>query len=124
MERKNRIVKEMERTMLNESNLLDVYSKQVVHIVVYTLNRARLRANSKMTPYELWYEKKPSVKYFKVFGSKCFIRRDDDGLGSFVARCDEGILLGYSTHSKVYKYFNKCLKKVIESVNVRVDEDL
>lgn len=32
--------------------------------------------------------------------------------------------MGYSAHNKAYKCFNKHLKKVIDSVNVRVDEDL
>lgn len=123
VERKNMVVKEMTRTMLNESNLSDVYWKESIHIAIYRLNRVQLRVNNKMTPYELWYDKKPSVKYFKVFGSKCFIRRDEDGLGSFESRCDEGIFLVYSTHNKAYKCFNKRLKKVVESVNVRVDED-
>lgn len=50
--------------------------------------------NSKMTSYELWYDKKPSVKYFNVFGSKYFIKRDEDELGSFESTCDEGIFLG------------------------------
>lgn len=59
-----------------------------------------------------------------MFGSKCFNRRDEDGLGSFESRCDECIFWGYSTHSKAYKCFNKRLKKVVESVNVRVDDEL
>lgn len=75
-----------------------------------------------MTPYELWYDRKPSVKNFKVFGSKCFIKRDEDGLGKFESRCCEGIFLGYSTHNKTYKCFNKRLKKVVESVHVKIDD--
>lgn len=110
--------------MLNESNLLDVYWKELVHTVVYTLNRAQLRVHNKRKPYELWYGKKPSVKYFKVFGSKCFIKKYDDGLGIFDARCDNGIFLGYSTHSKAYKCFKKCLKRIVECVHVIIDEDL
>lgn len=124
MERKNRTDKEIARTMLNEYNLLDIYCKEAVHTIVYTLNRVKLRVNSRMNPYELWYDKKPSVKYFKVFGSKCFIRRDEDGLGIFESKCDEGIFLGYSTHNKEYKCFNKHIKKVVEIVHVRVDEDM
>lgn len=53
-----------------------------------------------------------------------FYQRDGDGLERFDSRSDEGIFLGYSTHSKAYKCFNKRLKKVVESVNVKVDEDL
>lgn len=124
VERKNRTIKEMARTMLNKANLPNVYWKEVVHTIIYTLNRVQLRVNKKITPYELWYDRKPLVKHFKVFGSKCFIKRDEYGLGSFDSRSDKGIFLGYSTHSKAYKYFNKRLKKVIESVHVRVDEDM
>lgn len=77
-----------------------------------------------MTPYELWYDRKPSVKYFKVFGSKCFIKRDMDGLGSFDSRSDEGFFLGYSFNNNAYKCYNKRLRRVIESVHVRFDEDM
>lgn len=83
VERKNRIVKEMEMIMLNEANMLDAYWKEVVHTAIYTLNRVQLRVKNNMTPYELWYDRRSFVKYFKVFGSKCFITRDEDGLGSF-----------------------------------------
>ena len=27
----------------------------------------------KKTPYELWKNKKPNIRYFKVFGYKCLI---------------------------------------------------
>ena len=56
--------------------------------------------NSNQTPYELWYGKTPTVKQFRVFGGKCFIKRTDKKLGKFEPRADEGILLGYSSRSK------------------------
>ena len=43
--------------------------------------------------------KKPRVKYFRVFGSKCYIRNDRENLGKFDAKSDESIFLGYSTTS-------------------------
>ncbi|GLJ31039.1 hypothetical protein SUGI_0621090 [Cryptomeria japonica] len=55
--------------------------------------------------------------------SKRFIKKDEQDLGGFESWSDEGILLGYSTHSKAYKCYNKRLRKVVESVNVKVDED-
>ncbi|GLJ46796.1 hypothetical protein SUGI_0986920 [Cryptomeria japonica] len=114
----------MATTMLNEANIPDTYWKEVIHIVVYTLNWVHLRVNSKMNLYELWYDRKPSLKYFRVFGSKCFIKRYADGLGSFQPWSDEGIFLGYSTNSKAYKFYNNRLRKMVESINVRIDEDL
>ena len=47
------------------------------------------------TPYELWFGHSPSVKYFRIFGRKFYIKRDDD-IGKFDPMRNEGIFLGYS----------------------------
>ena len=47
----------------------------------------------------------------------------DENIGKFEPRADEGILLGYSPHSKAYKCYNKMLGKIVESIDVVVDED-
>eukprot|EP00253_Pinus_taeda_P033258 PITA_33258 len=41
----------------------------------------------------------------------------------FEPRADEGIFLGYSPHSKAYKCYNKRLGKIVESIDVVVDEE-
>ena len=45
---------------------------------------------TKKTAYEIWNGKKPRVKYFRVFGSKCYILNDRENLGKFDAKSDEG----------------------------------
>ena len=62
------------------------------------------------------------MKYFQVFGSKCYILNDRENLGKFVAKSDEDIFLGYSTTSRAYKVFNKRTKTVMESINVEIDD--
>ena len=42
--------------------------------------------------------------------------------GKFDGKGEEGILLGYSTRIKAYKCLNTNTKKIMESVNVKVDE--
>ena len=64
------------------------------------------------------------MKYFQVFGSKCYILNDQENLEKFDAKSDEGIFLGYSTTSKAYRVFNKRTKTVIESINVEIDDAL
>lgn len=64
------------------------------------------------------------MKYFKIFGSKCFIKINDGSPGNFDSWVDEGIFLGYSPRSKAYKCYNYRLKKIVESIDVNVDEDL
>ena len=51
VEWKNRIVTEMERTMLNESRLSNMFWSQAVHSVVHILNRSFLRNNNVKTPF-------------------------------------------------------------------------
>ena len=57
-----------------------------------------------------------------MFGSKCYILNDRENLGKFDAKSDEGIFLGYSTTSQVYRVFNKRTKIVMESINVKIDD--
>ena len=64
------------------------------------------------------------MKYFRVFGSKCYILNDRENLGKFDARSDEGIFLGYSTMSRAYRVFNERTKTVMESINVTIDDAL
>jgi len=78
--------------------------------------------NSTQTPHELWYGETPSVKHFKIFRSKCYIKNNDEQLGKLEPRADEGILLGYSPHSKAYKCYNKRLGRIVDSIDVVVDE--
>jgi len=61
--------------------------------------------NNDKTRYELWYGKPIIVNQFKVFSSKCDIKNNDDNIGKFETRVDEGTFLGYSTKSKGYIYF-------------------
>ena len=51
------------------------------------------------TPYELWFGHSPLVKYFRIFGRKIYIKRDDD-IGKFDPRSDEAMFLVYSLKSK------------------------
>ena len=68
------------------------------------------------------YGRTPSVKYFRVFGSKCYIKNLDKDLGKFDARSDEGIFLGYASNKKAYRCYNLRLHKIVESADVKIDD--
>lgn len=74
-----------------------------------------------MTPYEIWYDKKPNVSYFKIFGSRCYVHKDDIN-GKFDQKSEEGTFLGCSTGSKVFKCLIKSSNKIVESANVKIYE--
>ena len=58
---------------------------------------------------------------FWIFGSKYYIKRDDD-ISKFDRRSDEGMFLGYSLKRKAYKYYKYRTKTIVECTNVRIDE--
>ena len=63
----------MARAMLDESETPVTFWREAAFTTVTILNHANVRVNNTQTPHELWYGKTPTVKYFKVFGSKCYI---------------------------------------------------
>jgi hypothetical protein len=103
--------------------LLNIFWGEAVNIACNIINRVYLRPKTNKTPYEIWRGKKPTVKYFKIFGSKCYILRDRENLGIFDPKSDRGIFLGYSTSSRAYRVFNKRTETVMESINVVIDDE-
>jgi hypothetical protein len=122
VERKNRTVQEMARTMPMDSKLTDIFWTQAVHTTVHIQNRVMLIKNTDKTPYELWKGRLVNVKHFRVFGSKCYIKREDGGMRKFDSRVEKGVLVGYSSTRKEYKCYNLRLNKVLKSINVTIDE--
>ena len=47
---------------------------------------------------------------------------DDNNLGKFDLRTNEVILLSYSSKGKPYKWYNKIQWKIVECIDVRVDD--
>jgi transposase InsO family protein len=73
VERKNRTLLDMARTMLDEYKTLDRFWAEAINTVCYSINRLYLHRILKKTSYELLTSKKLNVSYFRVFGSKFFI---------------------------------------------------
>ena len=99
---------------------LETYGEKPSTLLVIRLIGCIFRPSTKKTPYELWKGRKPDVKYFRIFGSTCFILKDRENMGKFDSR-SERIFLGYSCTSKAYQVYNKRTMKVMEIVNV-IDE--
>ncbi|XP_075664336.1 uncharacterized protein LOC142633956 [Castanea sativa] len=112
----------MARAMLHNKDVARNLWEEVVNTTCHIVNRVYFRPGTKKTPYELWKGRKPNVKYFRIFGSTYFILKDRENVGKFDSRSDEGIFLGYSSISKAYQVYNKRTMKVMETVNVVIDE--
>ena len=95
---------------------------EVVNTACRTVNIVYFRLGTKKTLNELWKGRKPNVKYFKIFRSTCFILKDRENVDKFDSRSNERIFLGYFSTSKAYQVYNKRNKKVMETINVVIDE--
>nr|GFA48756.1 hypothetical protein [Tanacetum cinerariifolium] len=74
------------------------------------------------TPYELMNKRKPNIKFFHVFGCRCYLLNDYEDVGKLKAKGDIGVLVGYSKESAAFRIYNKRTRKIQESVNVNFDE--
>ena len=61
------------------------------------------------------------MKYFRVFGSVCYILRDQEHLAKFDTKSEEGIIMGYSNTSTAYRVYNLRTNTFKESINVKID---
>jgi hypothetical protein len=122
VERKNMTVQEMDRAMLMDSKLKDIFWIHAVNTIFHIQNRLMLQKNTDKTPYELWKGRPENVKHFRVFGSKCYIKREDGRMGNFDSRVEKEVLVGCSSTRKSYKCYNLRLNKVVEKINVTIDE--
>ncbi|WVZ83183.1 LOW QUALITY PROTEIN: hypothetical protein U9M48_030354 [Paspalum notatum var. saurae] len=122
VERKNRTLITLARSMLDEYNTSEDFWAEAVNTACYASNRLFPHKLLDKTPYELLNGRKPDVSYFWVFGCKCYIYKKRQHLGKFQKRCDIGFMLDYSTKSKAYRVFNMSTGCVEETYDVDFDE--
>jgi hypothetical protein len=83
---------------------------EAVNNACHIINRVYLRPRTNKTPYDCWKWKKPTTKYFHVFGSKFYILRDRRIWVSLTIR----VMKGYSMSSKVsVTFFDEVMKDIL-----------
>jgi hypothetical protein len=122
VERKNRTLLDMARTMLDEYKTPDQFWAEAINTACYSINRLYLHRILKKTSYELLTDKKPNVSYFRVFGSKCFILIKRGRKSKFAPKAVEGFLLGYDSNTRAYRVFNKSTGLVEVYCDIVFDE--
>lgn len=123
MERKNRILVEIKRTMLIESGLAKNFWDEAVNISCYMTNGCLTRSLINKTPYEFLFGRKSRISHVRAIGCKCFVLiNSKEDVGKFDSKSDEVFLVRYSNKRKSYRVFNKRTLCVEESVHVIFDE--
>nr|GFA15231.1 hypothetical protein [Tanacetum cinerariifolium] len=95
---------------------------EAIATACFTQNRSLVIPRHEKTPYHIINDRKPSVKFFHIFGSVCYIVRDGENLDKMKEKGDECIFVGYSTQSRAYKVFNKRTRVIMESIYANFDE--
>jgi transposase InsO family protein len=103
---KNQMLIEMARIMLDGYETSEHFFAEAVNTACHAINRLYLHKLLK-TSYELLTGKKPSVSYFRVFRSKCYVLQKRLKYSKFAPKFYEGFLLGYNSNSHAYRVFNK-----------------
>ena len=122
VERKNRTLQEMARTMIQDYSLPLYFWAEATQTTCYIINRVSIRPIIKKTPYELFREQTPNLAHLRPFGCKCYILNTGSNLDKFDAKSDVGIFVGYSPHSKAYRVLNRRTLSIQESIHVEFDE--
>jgi hypothetical protein len=122
VDRKNRMLIYMARMMLGEFKTLERFWSEAVNTACHAINRLYLHCLLKKTSYELLTGNKPSVSYFRAFGSKCYILVKKGRHSNFAPKAVEGFLLGCDSNTKAYRVFNKSSGLVEVSSDVVFDE--
>nr|GFC15248.1 retrovirus-related Pol polyprotein from transposon TNT 1-94 [Tanacetum cinerariifolium] len=122
VERQNRTLVEAARKMLSVARVSLFFWAEATATACFTQNRSLVIPHHEKTPYHIINERKPSVKFFHIFGSLCYIVRDGENLDKMKEKGDECIFVGYSTQSRAYRVFNKRTRVIMESIHVNFDE--
>nr|GEW45489.1 retrovirus-related Pol polyprotein from transposon TNT 1-94 [Tanacetum cinerariifolium] len=122
VERWNRTLVEAARTMLNAAKVLLFFWAEAIATACFTQNSSLVIPRHEKTPYHIINDRKPSVKFFHIFGSLCYTIRDGEYLDKMKEKGDACIFVGYSTQSRAYKVFNKRTRVIIETIHVNFDK--
>nr|GEX48865.1 retrovirus-related Pol polyprotein from transposon TNT 1-94 [Tanacetum cinerariifolium] len=124
MERRNRTIVEAARAMLTFSNLLSFLWAEAIAIACFTQNCLIIHKRFDKTPYEHINKRKSNIKFFRVFGCRCYLLKNYEDVGKLKEKGDIGVFVRYSKESASFRIYSKRTRKIHESVNVNFDEIL
>nr|GEU52986.1 integrase, catalytic region, zinc finger, CCHC-type, peptidase aspartic, catalytic [Tanacetum cinerariifolium] len=108
--------------MLTFANLPLFLWAEAIATACFTQNRSIIHKRFNKSPYELINKRKSNIKFFYVFGCRCYLLNDYDDVGKLKAKGDIGVFVGYSKESAAFRIYNKRTRKIHKSVNVNFDE--
>ena len=120
-ERENRTLCDMARSLLFNADLTTeerhLLWAEATATAAYLRNRVPTRGRKDVTPYELWFGKKPNIGHLRVFGSPAYVRIPDTKRKKFDPKSRKTVFVGYDRLTdRIIRTFDRD-RKVIERVS-------
>ena len=123
VERENRMVVEMAKSMLQAQSLgLDLWPESVVN-AAYTSNRCSKSAVANRPAEQAWNERQLRVDHMRNFMCIVYGKVPDCQRTIFEAKTTNCLFLGYCEGTKAYRLMSLETKKIIRSLDVSFCED-
>ena len=123
VERRNRTVVEMTRSLLKEKSMPSMFWGEAVRHAVYILNRVPTRVLKGETPYEAWKGDKPNLGFVKNFGCIAHMKVPREYVQKLDDRSKKMVYLGKELGSKAYRLFDPLTGRLNVSRDVVFEED-
>nr|GFC65737.1 retrovirus-related Pol polyprotein from transposon TNT 1-94 [Tanacetum cinerariifolium] len=94
VKRRNRTLVKAARTMLSATKVRLFFWAEAIATTCFTQYRSLVIPFHEKTPYHVINDRKPSVKFFHIFGSLCYIVRVGENLDKIKEKGDECIFVG------------------------------
>jgi len=122
VERRNRSVMEMARSMLKTMNVHGKFWGEAVRHAVHLLNRLPTKPMGEQTPFEGIYGRKPQLGHLKVFGCLSHVKDTSPHPKKLDDRSHKMVYFGVAEGSKAHRLYDPENKKIVVSRDVIFEE--
>ena len=118
-ERMNRTIFDLTRSLLHHKNLPLKFWGEAAITAIYVRNRVVSQGlPPKVTPFHLWFGRKPDISHLRIFGSECWYVIPRKYVKKLDPRSRHALMMGYAAQSKAYKLWDIDLRKFVTSRDV------
>ena len=108
--------------MMAATIIPNTFWAEAIANAAYVRNRSPSSALQNMTPFEVQWGHKPSVKYLRTLGCTAYAHIAKGKWRKLESKTDKCIFLGYSACSKAYRIYNVARNMTLVRRNVTFNE--